>query len=76
MEVDLRIIRASTGEVVWCKNVLAKKITTLTSVGVIKTGSAKLTSELYSAAMEEAAQKITDTLIGDMQARMLIAKAK
>ena len=76
VEVDLRIIRASTGEVVWRKNVLAKKITALTSVGVLKAGSAKLTSELYSEAMEEAAQRITDTLIGDMQARMLIAKAK
>ena len=76
VEVDLRIIRASTGEVVWRKNVLGKKITTLTSVGIIKSGSTKLTSELYSAAMEDAAQKITDTILGDLQARMLIAKSK
>jgi curli biogenesis system outer membrane secretion channel CsgG len=76
IDVDLRIIRASTGEVVWRKNVLGKKITTLTKVGMFKSGSTKLTSELYAEAMEDAAQKITDAIIGDLQARMLIAKAK
>lgn len=76
VQTDLRIIRATTGEVVWCKVVLGKKITTLTSIGMIKSGSAKLTSELYSAAMEDAAQKIVDAIVGDLHARMLIAKGK
>lgn len=76
VETDLRIIRAATGEVVWRKVVLGKQITTLTSMGMIKAGSAKLTSELYSAAMEDAAQKIADAITSDMQARFLIAKAK
>lgn len=76
VDVDLRIIRASTGEVVWRKNVLGKKITTLSKMGMLKAGSTKLTSELYSAAMEDAAQKITDAILGDLHARMLIAKAK
>lgn len=76
VDVDLRIIRASTGEVVWRKNVLGKKLTTLSKLGMLKAGSTKLTSELYSAAMEDAAQKIADAIVGDLQARMLIAKAK
>lgn len=76
VDVDLRIIRASTGEVVWYKNVLGKKLTTLSKIGLIKAGSTKLTSELYSAAMEDAAQKIADAILGDLHARMLIAKAK
>lgn len=76
VQTDLRIIRAATGEVVWRKVVLGKQITTLTSMGMLKAGSAKITSELYSAAIEDAAQKITDAIIGDLHARMLIAKAK
>ena len=76
VDVDLRIIRASTGEVVWRKNVLGKKLTTLSKFGMWKAGSTKLTSELYSAAMEDAAQKIADAIVGDLQARMFIAKAK
>ncbi len=74
VEVDLRIIEARTGKVVWYKNVLGKKITTLMKVGMFKAGSTKLTSELYSEAMEEAAQKIADAIIGDVHARMWIAK--
>ena len=48
----------------------------MAKVGMFKSGSTKLTSELYSAAMEDAAQKITDAILGDLQARMLIAKSK
>ena len=66
VQVDLRVIRASTGEVVWGKRVVGKKTQTKTEVGLfIKIGTTKLTSEMYSQAMDDATQKIVNILIED-----------
>lgn len=67
VQTDLRIIKAATGEIVWRKIVTGKKTTKLTSVGAFKLGTAKLNSDLYNQAMEDAAQKIYDALIEDFK---------
>ena len=72
VKTDLRIIKADTGEVVWRKIVVGKKTTKLTSVGGFKFGSAKLTSELYTQALEDAVNQIVDALTNDLTAYKLI----
>ena len=63
IQVDLRIIKAATGEVVWQKTVSSLKKKTLTQVMIFKIGSAKLTSETYRRAIEDTAQTISSELI-------------
>jgi hypothetical protein len=72
VQCDMRIIEARSGEVVWVKRVTAVADKSLVSANVpmlfgakIKVGSAKLDNELYSKAMDLAAQKIVDELVAD-----------
>lgn len=71
---DLRVIKASTGEVVWQKSVSGVKKTSLTNVAGIKTGTLKISSDMYNQAMEDAAKKITEALIADLDAGKLFVK--
>ncbi len=79
---DLRVIKASTGEVVWRKIVTGEKKTTLVDLGKVisfagfspKVGSAKLTSDIYNQALDAAATKISDAMIEDLNAGRLFAK--
>ena len=73
--VAVRVIKAETGEVVWAKEIVGDKRSTLHQVGsFIKFGSAKLTTDMYSQAIDEAAQKISDALIAGMVGGRLFAK--
>ena len=75
VQSDIRIIKASTGEVVWQKRVLGISDQKQVSIGgFIKIGSAKLNANLYSKAMDKAASKIVDSLIADMDAKKLFLK--
>ena len=74
IQTDLRIIKASTGEVIWRKIVTGKHTTTRTDVGMFKFGSAKLTSEIYSKALEDAVEQISTALITDFKAHKLFVK--
>ncbi len=68
IKCDLRVIHASTGEVVWHKMVTSAseqkklKIAELASVG-----TDKISMNLYEMALDQAAQKIADTLIADVE---------
>ena len=66
IQSELRIIKADTGKVVWKKVVMGKETKSRTDVGVFKFGSAKLTSEVYSQAMENTVQKIVDEMLKDL----------
>ena len=68
------MIKAETGEVVWAEEVTGDKKNSLHQVGMFKFGSAKLTTDMYSQAIEEAAQKISDALIGGLVGGRLFAK--
>lgn len=73
--VAVRVIKAETGEVVWAEEIIGDKRSTLHQVGsFIKFGSAKLTTDMYSQAIDEAAQKISDALIAGMVGGRLFAK--
>lgn len=75
VQADLRLIKASTGEVVWQKNVIGKDIQKQISLfGGIKIGSDKLNNEMYYKAMDSTAQLIADALIADADAGKLFVK--
>ena len=73
--VAVRAIKAETSEVVWAEEVTGDKRNSIHQVGwLIKVGSAKLTTDMYSQAIEEAAQNISDALIGGLVGGRLFAK--
>lgn len=63
---DLRIIKAETGEVIWHKEIICSSKQDKVQVGMISAGSNQLSMELYEKALDQAAQKIVDELIADM----------
>ncbi len=74
VQCDVRIIKASTGEVVWSKRVLGIGESQLISVGLITFGHSNLSDALYSKAIDKAANKIVDALLTDMQTDSLFRK--
>ena len=76
VQADLRIIKASTGEVVWHKSVIGKKVSKEIGLGggLVKIGSDKLNAEMYYKAMDDTAQLITDALVADYNAGKLFVK--
>lgn len=74
VQSDLRIIKASTGEIIWCKRVVGIGDQKQFGLGMIKVGSDKLNANLYSKAMDKAAQNIVDALIKDSEAQQLFVK--
>lgn len=66
VQADLKVIKASTGEVIWQKEVIGKDTQKQISLlGSIKIGSDKLNNDMYYKAMENTAQSIADALIAD-----------
>lgn len=74
IQVDLRIIKAATGEVIWQKSVIGSKIKNITQIYMFKFGDEGLTSETYSQAMEDAAQKISNELINAIKVNELFVR--
>ena len=75
VQADLRLIKVSTGEVVWRKDVIGKDIQKQISLfGGIKIGSDKLNNEMYYKAMDATAQLIADALVADADAGKLFVK--
>ena len=75
VQADLRLIKASTGEVVWHKCVVGKQTQKQVKLlNVVKVGSDELNSEMYYKAMEDTAQIIADALIADCAEGKLFVK--
>lgn len=74
VQCDVRIIKASTGEVVWSKRVLGIGESQMISVGMITFGHSNLSDALYSKAMNKAADKIVDALLADMKTDSLFVR--
>lgn len=72
---DMRIIKADTGEVVWHKTILCSSKQDKVQVGMISAGSDQLSMELYEKALDQAAQKIVDELILEMNKGELFGKS-
>lgn len=72
IQCDLRVIRAGTGEVVWHKMVTAVSEQKKLKVGELASvGTDKISMNLYEMALDQAAQKIADTLITDVESGRL-----
>ena len=70
VQADVKVIKADTGKVVWHKVVTGKKTKKQSNIGLpvlgsfkLKLGSDKLDNEMYNEALEDAAEKISSTLI-------------
>ena len=74
VQCDMRIIKAATGEVIWSKRVVGLDTQRQMSFGPVSFGTSKLSANLYTKAMDRAAQKIVDTMIADMDAKKLFVK--
>lgn len=75
VQADMRLIKTETGEVIWQKRITGLDITKQVSVAnVIKVGTAKVSNEMHFKAVEDAATKIADTLIADIDANQLFVK--
>lgn len=75
VHADLKVIKASTGEVIWQKEVIGKDTQKQISLlGSIKIGSDKLNNDMYYKAMENTAQSIADALIADADAGKMFVK--
>lgn len=75
VQADLKVIKVSTGEVIWQKEVVGKDTQKQISLfGGIKIGSDKLNNDMYYNAMENTAQIIADTLITDADAGKMFVK--
>ena len=72
---SMKVIKVSTGEVIWQKEVVGKDTQKQISLfGGIKIGSDKLNNDMYYKAMENTAQIIADTLITDADAGKMFVK--
>ena len=75
VQADLKVIKVSTGEVIWQKEVIGKDTQKQISLlGSIKIGSDKLNNDMYYKAMENTAQSIADALIADADAGKMFVK--
>lgn len=74
VQCDIRIIKAETGEVIWCKRITGVAIQKQFDVGPFTIGKGKLNTTLYTKAMDKVAEKISDTLIKDMKVGKLFIK--
>lgn len=75
VQADLKVIKASTGEVIWQKEVIGKDTQKQISLlGSIKIDSDKLNNDMYYKAMENTAQSIADALIADADAGKMFVK--
>lgn len=74
VQCDMRIIKATTGEVIWSKRVVGLSEQMNLNLGLVTIGNRKLNNNLYAKAMDKAAQKIVDTMLNDMAAGKLFLK--
>ena len=73
IQSDLRVIRASTGEVVWQKGVTAECRQEKVELGnIASVGTDKISMNLYEMALDQAAQKIVDELLVDVDKGLLL----
>ena len=66
VQCDVRIIKADTGEVIWNKRVVGVHDEANLNLGFIIFGNRKMNNNMYTKAMNKAAQKIVDAMVDDM----------
>lgn len=63
---DVRVIKAETGKVVWCKRFTGNDTQSYHDLGIVKVGSDKLNNELYYKAVGATAKNIADAMLADL----------
>ncbi len=74
VQCDVRLIKASTGEIVWSKRVVGVATQKMIDVGIAKFGREKLNDALREKALDEASTKIVAALIDDLDAGKLFVR--
>lgn len=67
IECELRVIRAATGEVLWCKRAVGTSTDTGVSANTIKVGTFANNTIIFNHALESAASKIVRLLFKDVE---------
>ena len=63
---DVRVIRAETGEVVWCNTFIGNDTQSYQELGIAKFGSDKMNNEMYYKAVNATAKYIADRMLADL----------
>lgn len=74
VQCDIRLIKASTGEVVWSRRVLGIGEQMNLHIGPVTFGHANLSDKLYTKAIDKAAEKIVSALVADLESNKLFLK--
>jgi len=74
VQCDVRIIKAETGEIIWSKRVVGVGESSMISLGFVSFGARGLNENLYTKAMNKAADKIVSALLADMDNNQLFVK--
>lgn len=74
VQCDVRIIKADTGEIIWNKRVVGVGESSMVSFGFVSVGARGLNENLYTKAMNKAAEKIVTALVADMEKNQLFVK--
>ena len=74
VQCDVRVIKASTGEIVWSKRVVGVATQKMIDMGLVKLGRQKLNDALREKALDEASTKIVAALIDDLEAGKLFVR--
>ena len=74
VQCDVRVIKASTGEIVWSKRVVGVATQKMIDMGLVKFGRKKLNDALREKALDEASTKIVAALIDDLDAGQLFVR--
>ena len=73
LQSELRLIKAATGEVVWCKKIICLSDKSVESLNA-RLADVKLQSETYANLMEFSAEEITNNLLDDLKKGKLFAQ--
>lgn len=74
VQCDVRVIKAETGEVIWCKRMVGLGTQKLYDTGIAQFGKKKLNDKLRLKAIEAVANKIVAELVADLDARKLFLR--
>ena len=72
IKCDMRIIKADTGEVVWCKRFKGVGQSRLINSVFFNFGHSKMDTNLHTKALDKVAQKIVDSLVEDLKSGALV----
>lgn len=72
VRTEMRVLKAATGEVIWERTVISASRQDKTKVGeVVSVGSDQMNMNLYEIALDQAAQRIVDELLADVEKGVL-----